>query len=107
MEYWQYKKKYTVTPDEFIQMARNLYSYEVPTFRQALSDLFRSLFRNRIINKAIPDLGEAIYFLEGREVLSVPRVDKPSEFEFRQYNGGARWMLAENLEVEAENEEEY
>jgi hypothetical protein len=105
MEYCQYGKEYSVTTDEFIKKARNVYAYDVPTFKEAIRDLFRSFIRTRIINKAIPDLAEAIDYLESHEILSVPRVDRPSEFEFEQYQKGYRWMIV--AEPSEEDEEEY
>jgi len=93
MEYWQHHQQYDVTTEEFVNMARRHYGYDVPTFREAIRNLFRSIIRKRIINKQIPDLQSAIEYLEGQEVLSVPRYDQPGEFAWRKYCAGERWMM--------------
>lgn len=104
MKYWQYQKSYDVTADEFINMARQNYSYNVPTFRQALRDLFRSVFRTRIINKEITDLESAIDHLEGNELLSVEKVKNPCVTTWLAYQQGHRWMMQDEPETQEEVE---
>jgi hypothetical protein len=61
--YNQWFKEIEVSDTEFVQYARRVYSYDVPTFRQALRDLIRSFTRTRLINKAIPDVQAAYDYL--------------------------------------------
>jgi hypothetical protein len=68
--FWQWHEKRVMTDTEFVQYGRDVYGDNVPTFRNALRDLFRSMVRQRILCRAIPDVQTANDYLNGRELLA-------------------------------------
>jgi hypothetical protein len=69
VKYMQWHKEHEVSDAEFIQYARRNFSYKVPTFKQAFKHLIRSLVRQYLINKAIPNVQSAYDYLESHELI--------------------------------------
>lgn len=75
IKFWQWHVQREMTDAEFVQYGREVYGYDVPTFRNALRMLLRSIVRERILRNAIPDVLAANDYLNNREMLSSTEQD--------------------------------